>query len=112
MIIFRTPRDGLARRKWMESPSKHIPRASGPLATVRENPEHLKILEAWMKSYKAEELFDENGKFIDELAALSLQETAVWVATPRQWRTRADHPRAARLHRLRARNPWARTGSG
>jgi len=24
-----------------------------------------------MKSYKAEELFDENGKFIDELAALS-----------------------------------------
>ena len=36
-----------------------------PLATVRENPEHLKILEAWMKSYKPEELFDKNGKFID-----------------------------------------------
>jgi xylulose-5-phosphate/fructose-6-phosphate phosphoketolase len=42
-----------------------------PLASVKDNPEHLKILEAWMKSYKAEELFDENGKFIDELAALS-----------------------------------------
>jgi xylulose-5-phosphate/fructose-6-phosphate phosphoketolase len=42
-----------------------------PLASVKDNPEHLKILEAWMKSYKPEELFDKNGKFIDELAALS-----------------------------------------
>ena len=42
-----------------------------PLATVRENPEHLKILEAWMKSYKPQELFDESGKFIDELAELA-----------------------------------------
>jgi xylulose-5-phosphate/fructose-6-phosphate phosphoketolase len=42
-----------------------------PLATVRENPEHLKILEAWMKSYRPEELFDKNGKFITELAGLA-----------------------------------------
>jgi xylulose-5-phosphate/fructose-6-phosphate phosphoketolase len=42
-----------------------------PLASVKDNPEHLKILEAWMRSYKPEELFDKNGKFIDELAALA-----------------------------------------
>ena len=34
-------------------------------------PEHLKLLEAWMKSYKPEELFDENGKLIPELANLA-----------------------------------------
>ncbi len=42
-----------------------------PLATVRENPEHLKIFEAWMHSYKPEELFDENGRLISELAELA-----------------------------------------
>ncbi len=35
------------------------------------NPEHLKILEDWMRSYHAEELFDENGKLISELQALA-----------------------------------------
>ena len=34
-------------------------------------PEHLKILEDWMKSYHAEELFDEKGKLRPELAALA-----------------------------------------
>ena len=42
-----------------------------PLATVRENPEHLKVLETWMRSYKPQELFDTNGKFIEELAVLA-----------------------------------------
>jgi xylulose-5-phosphate/fructose-6-phosphate phosphoketolase len=34
-------------------------------------PGHLKILEQWMLSYKPEELFDKNGKFMPELAALA-----------------------------------------
>lgn len=42
-----------------------------PLATVRENPEHLKIFEAWMRNYKPQELFDESGKFLEELAQLA-----------------------------------------
>ena len=33
-----------------------------PLSGVRENPEHLKILEAWLRSYKPEELFDADGR--------------------------------------------------
>ncbi|GAA2638883.1 phosphoketolase family protein [Paractinoplanes durhamensis] len=32
-----------------------------PLSGVRENPEHLKLLEKWLKSYRPEELFDANG---------------------------------------------------
>jgi xylulose-5-phosphate/fructose-6-phosphate phosphoketolase len=39
--------------------------------TDLEKPEHLKILEQWMRSYRAEELFDQNGKLTPELAALA-----------------------------------------
>jgi xylulose-5-phosphate/fructose-6-phosphate phosphoketolase len=41
-----------------------------PLTEARSNPEHLAILETWLKSYHAEELFDESGALIPELAAL------------------------------------------
>jgi len=43
-----------------------------PLSVSASAPkEHLQILEDWMKSYKPEELFDENGRLIAELAALA-----------------------------------------
>jgi xylulose-5-phosphate/fructose-6-phosphate phosphoketolase len=42
-----------------------------PLAELAEKPEHLKLLETWMKSYRAEELFDEDGRLIAELAELA-----------------------------------------
>jgi xylulose-5-phosphate/fructose-6-phosphate phosphoketolase len=42
-----------------------------PLVEVRTNPEHRKLLEDWMKSYRAEELFDSSGKLIPELAELA-----------------------------------------
>ena len=42
-----------------------------PVAEVKVNPEHLKILEEWMRSYRPEEVFDENGRLIPELAALA-----------------------------------------
>ncbi|MEO5663633.1 MAG: phosphoketolase family protein [Nocardioides sp.] len=32
-----------------------------PLATVRENPAHLRLLEEWMRSYRPDELFDDDG---------------------------------------------------
>jgi xylulose-5-phosphate/fructose-6-phosphate phosphoketolase len=35
------------------------------------NPYHLKQLEEWMRSYRPDELFDENGKLIPELAELA-----------------------------------------
>ena len=42
-----------------------------PLLVDAEHPDHLQQLESWMKSYKAEELFDEHGRLIPELAELA-----------------------------------------
>ncbi len=42
-----------------------------PLAAVRENPEHLAMLEAWLRSYRPEERFDDHGRLAPELAALT-----------------------------------------
>ena len=42
-----------------------------PVAAVRDNPEHLRILEEWMRSYKPEELFDAAGRFRAEYAGLA-----------------------------------------
>jgi xylulose-5-phosphate/fructose-6-phosphate phosphoketolase len=42
-----------------------------PLATVRANSEHLALLEQWMRSYEPETLFDANGRFVADLAALA-----------------------------------------
>lgn len=72
MIILRTPKgwtgpkevDGL---KIEDSWRSH----QVPLANLAENPKHLEVLETWMKSYRPEELFDEAGKLIPELAELA-----------------------------------------
>jgi len=42
-----------------------------PLLVDAEHPDHLGRLEAWMKSYKPEELFDHTGRLIPELADLA-----------------------------------------
>jgi xylulose-5-phosphate/fructose-6-phosphate phosphoketolase len=71
MIVLRTPKgwtgpkqvDGLQVEGSFRSHQV-------PLAEVRSNPEHLAMLEAWMRSYRPEELFDERGAFISELASL------------------------------------------
>ncbi|MCI5835729.1 MAG: phosphoketolase family protein [Firmicutes bacterium] len=38
-----------------------------PIPISRNNPENLEILENWLRSYHPEELFDENGKLVEEL---------------------------------------------
>ena len=53
-----------------------------PILEVRENPEHLKILENWLRSYQPEELFDENGRPIPELRALAPEGTRRMSANP------------------------------
>src|SRR6188474_3496704 len=42
-----------------------------PLAEVRDNPEHLRQLEAWLRSYRPEELFDARGRLVPELRELA-----------------------------------------
>ncbi len=41
-----------------------------PMAEVKTNPDHLALLETWLKSYRPDELFDENGTLVAELKAL------------------------------------------
>jgi xylulose-5-phosphate/fructose-6-phosphate phosphoketolase len=42
-----------------------------PLADPRSNPAHLQMLEAWMKSYRPDELFDTRGTLVGSLADLA-----------------------------------------
>ena len=42
-----------------------------PLSDPATNPEHLKLLEDWLRSYRPEELFDEQGRLKTELAELA-----------------------------------------
>jgi xylulose-5-phosphate/fructose-6-phosphate phosphoketolase len=42
-----------------------------PLSDPAKNPEHLRQLETWLRSYRPEELFDEQGRLKPELAALA-----------------------------------------
>jgi xylulose-5-phosphate/fructose-6-phosphate phosphoketolase len=42
-----------------------------PMGEMRDNPEHVRLLETWMRSYGPEELFDSNGRLTPELAGLA-----------------------------------------
>jgi xylulose-5-phosphate/fructose-6-phosphate phosphoketolase len=44
-----------------------------PLSDPRAHPEHLPLLEQWLRSYRPEELFDDHGRLRSELAALAPQ---------------------------------------
>jgi xylulose-5-phosphate/fructose-6-phosphate phosphoketolase len=54
-----------------------------PLASVLENPDHLRQLEGWLRSYRPEELFDEKGRLIPELKALAPKGARRMSANPR-----------------------------
>jgi xylulose-5-phosphate/fructose-6-phosphate phosphoketolase len=43
-----------------------------PLSAVRENPEHLRLLESWLRSYRPDELFDERGAPVDLVLAANV----------------------------------------
>ncbi|AAW46259.1 phosphoketolase, putative [Cryptococcus deneoformans JEC21] len=71
MIILRSPKGWTAPRNVSGHHLEGYWRAHQiPLADVASNSEHLKLLEDWMRSYKPEELFTEDGKLIPELKAL------------------------------------------
>jgi xylulose-5-phosphate/fructose-6-phosphate phosphoketolase len=42
-----------------------------PLLVDAAHPDHVKLLESWMKSYRPEELFDDSGRLMPHLAALA-----------------------------------------
>src|SRR5262249_54462553 len=72
MIILRTPKGGTGPKVVDGKPVEDTWRAHQvPVAEFKNHPEHLEILAEWMKSYKPEELFDEDGKLVAELAELA-----------------------------------------
>jgi xylulose-5-phosphate/fructose-6-phosphate phosphoketolase len=74
MIILRTPKgwtgpkevDGLKTEGFWRSHQV-------PLSGLADKPEHLAQLDAWMRSYRPQELFDESGRLVPELQALAPQ---------------------------------------
>ncbi len=83
MIILRSPKGWTGPKMVDGKPVENTWRAHQvPVADVQKNPVHLKILEDWMKSYRAEELFDESGRLVEELAALAPKGTRRMGANP------------------------------
>ena len=72
MIILRSPKgwtgpkevDGLKTEDFWRSHQV-------PFAEMAAKPDHVRLLEEWMKSYRPEELFDDNGKLVPELGELA-----------------------------------------
>ena len=71
MIVLRTPKGWTGPKTVDGLPAEGTWRSHQvPLAEVRTNPEHLAQLESWLQSYRPEELFDEEGALLPELAEL------------------------------------------
>jgi xylulose-5-phosphate/fructose-6-phosphate phosphoketolase len=71
MVILRTPKGWTGPKEVDGKPTEGSWRSHQvPVADVRTNRAHLRILEAWLRSYRPEELFDADGRLVDELAAL------------------------------------------
>ncbi len=62
MIVLRTPKGWTGPKVVDGKPVEGTWRAHQvPLAETRQNPEHLRMLQDWMESYRPDELFDDNG---------------------------------------------------
>jgi xylulose-5-phosphate/fructose-6-phosphate phosphoketolase len=71
MVILRSPKGWTAPRKVDGHYLEGFWRAHQvPIADVRTNKNHLKLLEDWLRGYKPEELFDAKGRLVPELQAL------------------------------------------
>ncbi|HET7661301.1 MAG TPA: phosphoketolase family protein, partial [Oryzihumus sp.] len=85
MVVLRTPKGWTGPREVDGVPVEGTFRAHQvPLSAVRTNPEHLAMLEQWLRSYRPEELFDDEGAPVD----------AIWRAAPRGQRRMSDNPHA------------------
>lgn len=72
MIVLRTPKGWTGPRSWNGVPIEGTFRAHQvPLTGVREDAGKLALLEEWMKSYRPEDLFDDNGMLLPQIAAIA-----------------------------------------
>ena len=72
MLVLRTPKGWTGPKMVDGKPVEGTWRAHQvPLAELSSRPDHLRQLEEWMKSYRPEELFSEDGKLVAELSELA-----------------------------------------
>jgi xylulose-5-phosphate/fructose-6-phosphate phosphoketolase len=72
MLIMRTPKGWTGPKVVDGKPVENTWRAHQvPLDGIFQNPEHLRQLDEWMRSYKPSELFDEKGRFREDLADIA-----------------------------------------
>ncbi len=72
MIVLRTPKGWTGPKEIDGLPSEGTFRAHQvPLTGFKEKPEHVQILEDWLRSYRPEELFTDDGALRPEIAALA-----------------------------------------
>jgi xylulose-5-phosphate/fructose-6-phosphate phosphoketolase len=72
VIVLRTPKGWTGPSEVDGQPVEGTWRSHQvPLAELADRPDHLRMLEAWMRSYRPGELFDDEGRLRPEVAALS-----------------------------------------
>jgi xylulose-5-phosphate/fructose-6-phosphate phosphoketolase len=83
LIVLRTPKGWTGPKEVDGLPVEGTWRSHQvPVDHVHENPEHLRILENWLRSYRPEELFDDEGRLVPELAELPPQGESRMSANP------------------------------
>jgi xylulose-5-phosphate/fructose-6-phosphate phosphoketolase len=83
MIVLRTPKGWTGPKLVDGVPVEGTWRSHQvPLSAVRSNPAHLEALDGWLRSYRAEELFDADGRLVPELRELAPQGARRMSANP------------------------------
>ncbi len=72
MIVLRSPKGWTGPKEVDGKKTEGFWRSHQvPFGAMAENPAHVQLLESWMKGYRPQELFDENGRLLPELAQLA-----------------------------------------
>jgi xylulose-5-phosphate/fructose-6-phosphate phosphoketolase len=72
MLVLKSPKGWTGPKEVDGKPTEGSWRSHQvPLSELAEKPQHLKLLEKWMRSYRPEELFDKNGTLKSEIAKLA-----------------------------------------
>jgi len=124
MIILRTPKGWTGPKTVDGKQTEGTFRSHQVPMGEMDKPGHIEVLETWMKSYRPEELFDESGKLLPELAELAPKGTRRMGANPhanggallrdlrlpdfRQYAVKVSHPGSAQAESTRVQGEFLR----